>query len=123
MQLVSLETEEEQNCVMDLAKSNFFLFKNGKIEDYKNLGARPATIVVKSRIFWTSGTDRTCRGKFAWCGTGEMLGANMLKLLGPRDEGVNKNCLLLNPDSPKTPLAEEFCGASYRYICEVNDLI
>ncbi|XP_059472042.1 uncharacterized protein LOC132194636 isoform X2 [Neocloeon triangulifer] len=72
---------------------------------------------------WTSATDLDCRGKYAWCSTGEMLAYEGFNAFFNPPNSVSflevENCVSANFDtSQSTQLVREFCVAKLGFVCE-----
>jgi len=73
-------------------------------------------------VFWVGGRSSSqCHGKFAWCGSGEILDDENVtsKITNPKLAGENM-CLGLRVGSTWKQLSLEVinCDGSYKYLCE-----
>lgn len=102
MSLLSMETAAETDCIAKWVRDNF--------NDYSPL--------------WTSGTDNGCKGKYAWCSTGEMFPREAFHRFyypstasGEDLSDPDHNCVsaVFKPDSP---LQHDNCDAKFSFICE-----
>jgi hypothetical protein len=71
--------------------------------------------------WWTSGTDKGCPGKIAWCGSGEMYSEQEM---GPLNGSSSSNdkCVVLKAMSKtgELSLGVASCSENNRPLCEVN---
>jgi len=102
MGLLSLETAEETDCINKWAKE----------------------LSLVNGYTWTSGTDLNCKGKLAWCSTGEMFsreGYHIFMAPKERDDAeADQNCVsfLTSPQFGEKQFRHERCEIKRSFICE-----
>jgi Lectin C-type domain len=74
---------------------------------------------IPAGLYWTSGTDAGCEGKFGWCSVNKLAIKAVWATGQPDNFGGKENCLGLNMTKVKVELQDEDCLKQYPFICEV----
>ncbi|XP_059470792.1 uncharacterized protein LOC132193874 isoform X2 [Neocloeon triangulifer] len=73
-------------------------------------------------VFWTSGTDNGCKGKFGYCTANRTLQEEALWNSGqPDNSGGNEHALAVSLNSSHALLSDFGEDKMFRYICEARD--
>jgi Lectin C-type domain len=100
MSLLSMETAAETDCIGKWVR-----------ESLSNL-----------LPVWTSGTDHNCKGKYAWCSTGEMFAREafhqfFIPTTGDDDSNLDHHCVSA-VFQKEFPLRHHQCDNKFSFICE-----
>ena len=100
--------------MLNLYDFNFYLI--GKINfPFLNNQANNS---IPAGLFWTSGSDEGCEGKFGWCSVNKLVRNAQWASAQPDNAGGSENCLSLNLDTAKAELQDEDCSKLLHLICE-----
>ncbi|XP_059475022.1 uncharacterized protein LOC132196417 [Neocloeon triangulifer] len=91
--------------------------------EYASLIAAAKNLTNAVGIFWTSGTDEGCEGKFGWCAVNQLVRDQEAKWQTgePNNYGNNENCIYLDLSQTSALLIDSGCSRSQKYICEARD--
>jgi Lectin C-type domain len=85
---------------------------------WKTLNYHKANKSIPAGLYWTSGADEGCEGKFGWCSVNKLVRNAQWASAQPDNVGGSENCLGLNLDTAKADLQDEDCTKLLPLICE-----